>query len=285
MIDDSYKYSINLIESMQKTVCFKCKVKDKLDKNLILITDWLYHRSQLNNSECELIVFRYARLIKRIRSLYLSYTFFHTVACLFTSIAALLVTALISLNKFTSENYSELSWWLSWMLALLISIVNTLATFFKWDRKYLLLLQIYNKIEQEVWMFIGLIGPYASFDDEEAASHKSKLRIFLARIELANKRLNDNLLDIEENDQDDRELLRRKHCKNKDNNGIDNFLKTEHGQIQQNELNADLQIIEKKVSNDLPANDLPANDLPTNDLPANDSKQSNELQDDPDIIN
>ena len=59
-------------------------------------------------------------------------------------------------------------------------------------------------------------------------------------------RYNVRSLDIEENDQDDRELLRRKHCKNKENNKIDNFLNTEHGQIQQNELNADLQMIEKK---------------------------------------
>ena len=254
MNEDSYKYSINVLKSMKKTYCFKCKSTDKLDKNLNLITDWLYYRSNLDNSECELIIFRYARLIKKIRLMYLSYAFFHSTACLFTSIAALIVTALISSNKFHGENYSEFSWWLSWILALLISIVNTLATFFKWDRKYLLLLQIYNKIEQEIWMFIGLIGPYASFDEEEIINHKTKLRIFLARIELANKRLNDNLLDIEENDQDDRELLRKKHCKYKNDdssNKINNLIQSDQVKIQQNELNADLQIIEKKNDEDI----------------------------------
>ena len=258
MNNKSLEYSKNIIKTMQIKNMFGCIAKDKLDQSLILVTDWLYQRSNLSDKACELIIFRYARLIKRIRILYLDYTFYHTFSNLFTSIAALLVTALISVNKFTTDHYSEISWWLSWILALLISIINTLSTFFKWDRKYILLLQIYNKMEQEIWMFISLIGPYASFDEEEVSTHKLKLRIFLARIELANKRLNDNLLDIEENDQDDREMLRRKHyrCHNEVvTEEINQLLETKINKIQQNELNTDLQMIVEKSDTNLEIKD------------------------------
>ena len=248
-MEDSSTYSTNILHSLTRKICCGCSVPDKLDKNLVLIKDWLYHRTSLQDSERELIIFRYSRLIKRIRNRYKYYGSCYTFASLFTSIMALVVTALISLNKFENEYYSQITWWFSWILSLAISVVNTLSTFLKWDRKYILLLQIYNKVEQEIWMFLGLIGPYADINEEEQGTHSSKLRIFLARVELANKRLNDNLLDIEESDQDDRELLKeRKHHINNDcspefeNNeqSIHGLLKTKQ---QQDRLNAGLSIV------------------------------------------
>jgi hypothetical protein len=248
---NSFDYASKILNNLTHRNFFGCVKVDQLDRKLLLVKDWLYGRCDLPNTERELIIFRYARLVKRIRNMYLSYSWFYTFSTLFTSIVALVVTALISLNKMEEAKYSTIAWWFSWILSLAISIVNTLATFYKWDRKYLLLLQIYNKLEQEIWMYMGLIGPYANMDDEEQPTHASKVRIFLARIELANKRLNDNMLDIEESDQDDREMLRRKvHgvCPPGDidcdeDAEIHNMLKSS---AMQDELNADLAVVGEK---------------------------------------
>tara|TARA_B100000497_G_C7667859_1_gene402782 strand:- start:1246 stop:1917 length:672 start_codon:yes stop_codon:yes gene_type:complete len=143
----------------------------------------------------------------------------YTFSNLFTSIASLLLTAIITINNLESPGVSTAMWWVSGSISLSISIINTIATFCKWDRKYLLLFQIYTKLEQEIWMYLELVGPYAFMHNHndntfKSATHKEKLKTFLAKIELLHKRLNENLLDIEENDQDDKDALRnRNHSK------------------------------------------------------------------------
>lgn len=89
---------------------------------------------------------------------------------------------------------------MSWGLSLSISLINILASFFKWERKYLLLFRIYTKLEQEIWMFIELIGPYAEkYEDDN--THKQQLNLFLTRLETFYKKLNDNLVNIEDSEK------------------------------------------------------------------------------------
>ena len=118
------------------------------------------------------------------------------------------MTALISLNTCTET--SPTIWWFSWSLSLGISLINTIGAFYKWDRKYLLMFKVYYKIEQELWMYLELVGPYSHKCQQLDVSqeYKIKMPLFMARLELIYKKVNENLLDIEDQDQDDKDNLR-----------------------------------------------------------------------------
>jgi len=152
---------------------------------------------------------RYINIIKKIESKYKKNSTCYTLSTLFTGLASILVTAFISINNL-KENTNELSsglWWLAWSLSLGISLVNMVASFYKWDRKYLLMFRVFYKLEQEMWMFLELVGPYSKKKDieDQKKNHKLNLSSFYSRIEFIYKKVNDNLLDIEENEQDEKD--------------------------------------------------------------------------------
>ena len=212
----SYKYSTAIINSIvRKGWLCKCTESRRVGRNLVMIKNWLYQRTDLTDADRELIIIRYGNVLEKVWRLYNTSSMMYTSGSLFTSITSLLLTGIIAVNNINDSNASAIMWWVSGGMSLSVSIVNTVSTFYKWDRKYLLLFQIYTKLEQEVWMFLELVGPYAYVNNHgdhslRPAVHVEKLKVFLAKVELLHKRLNENLLDIEENDQDDKDALRNR---------------------------------------------------------------------------
>ncbi len=176
----------------------------EIDKNLDRIIDWLYRHTNLDDSDRELLLMRYINIIKRIEKKYRTQAIYYTYSSIFTSTASLLVTALISINNLGS-NIPEVAnglWWASWGLSLGISLINTIGSFYKWDRKYLLLFRVFSKLEQEIWMFLEQVGPYNNKIRADN-NHKEKLNLFYTRMEFIHKRASENILDIEENEKED----------------------------------------------------------------------------------
>ncbi len=213
-----------------------CFGKSMIEKNIDRIIIIIYKNINLEDKDKEILLMRYINIFKKIEEKYRKNSKLYTLSTLFTSISSILVTAFISINnlKDSCNPSTTVLWWLAWSLSLGISLINTIGAFYKWDRKYLLMFKVYYKIEQELWMYIELVGPYSnkntSLLQNNANEHKNKLTLFLARLELIYKRVNDNLLDIEENDQDDKDALRS--CKNNNSDqlvevttDVNNFIK------------------------------------------------------------
>lgn len=179
------------------------------NKNIDVIIKLVYKNVNLTNQEKELLLIRYITIMNKIESKYKKNSKYYTLSSLFVNISSILVTAFISINNFTqtSQHVADVIWWIAWSLSLGISLINTIGAFYKWDRKYLLMFKIYYKLEQELWMYLGLVGPYKlskynNNQNENHNYHRKKLTLFTSRIESIYKKVNDNLLDIEENDQD-----------------------------------------------------------------------------------
>lgn len=172
-----------------------------LQSNLDILINWIYNHTLLPDKDKELILFRYINLMTKVSKKYKYYSNHYTFAHLFTSISSLIVTSLISINNMNNNEVSQsaMLWWMSWGLSLSISLVNLLSSFFKWERKYMLLFKIYTRLEQEIWMFIELIGPYSQ-SPVLPNSHQQQLSNFLIRLEGFYKRLNENLVSIEDNE-------------------------------------------------------------------------------------
>lgn len=214
-IDISYN-SYNFIKNYHtdKISCLSrvFGLKSEIDKNLEKIIKLVYKNVNLDEREKEILLIRYIEIYKKIENKYKKNSRFYTFTSLFTGISSILVTAFISLNnlKETNSSMSTTIWWLAWSLSLGISLVNTIGAFYKWDRKFLLMFKVYYKIEQELWMYLELVGPYSHKCNQQDISqeYKTKMPLFMARLELIYKKVNENLLDIEDQDQDDKDNLR-----------------------------------------------------------------------------
>lgn len=178
--------------------CLCSRLPSSTDTYLREIRDWIYRRTDLDTASCELIVLRFGRIFKRIRLRMHRAGIFHSASTLFTGVASLVVTAFISINNTSlGATHSTLLWWGSWVLSLSISILAVFSSFYKFDRKFLLLFSSYVALDRELWMFLELVGSYAPNFETGATTHTDQVSLFLFRIERVQKRLNDSLLEIE----------------------------------------------------------------------------------------
>ena len=168
----------------------------KMKKMLILLS-----KIDLNEFDKHLLMGRIIDIYTKIEHKYNRYSRYYTFSILTTTIASILTTTFLSLNN-TFKNSLGL-YWTTWSLSLLISVVNAFSTFYKWDRKYILLFQVLSKLEHEIWTFIELVGIYHISKSKNTFGeyyHKERLKLFMHRIENISKTLNKNLIDLEEND-------------------------------------------------------------------------------------
>ena len=219
----------NYYREKQSCCSRHCNYDNQINKNLEVIIKNIYKNVNIEEKDKELMLIRYINIIKKIEKKYRRYSRYYTFTSLFTSIASILVTAFISINNLDSLSNlrSTILWWISWSLSLSIALLNSVSSFYKWDRKYLLMFKVFYKLEQEIWMYLELVGPYSINSNGGIIDHKNKLSLFYSRIELIYKRVNDNLLDIEENDQDDKDALKTQKnngtSEQLENNSIENL--------------------------------------------------------------
>ena len=175
---------------------FHNKSSYKMKKMLLLL-----YKLDLNDFDKNLLMGRIIDIYTSIAHKYTRYSRYYTFSVLTTTIASILTTTFLSLNN-TFKTTPGL-YWTTWGLSLCISVINAFSTFYKWDRKYILLFQVLSKLEHEIWTFIELIGIYHISKNKNTHNeyyHKEKLKLFLHRIENISKTLNKNLIDIDDND-------------------------------------------------------------------------------------
>ena len=204
----SYEFVTNYFK--EKNTCFSRLFTNETNKNIKRIIDIIYKNIDLEDNDKEILLIRYINIIKKIENKYKKNENYYTMSTLFTGIASILVTGFISINTLDTlkNNINELSnslWWVTWSLSLSISLINMMSSFYKWDRKYLLMFKIFYKLEQEIWMYIESVGPYRKKKnlEDNKKNHKINLCLFYSRIEFIYKKVNDNLLDIRDNEQDE----------------------------------------------------------------------------------
>ena len=238
--NNSYNFVNNYFK--EKNTCFSRLFSNETNKNIKRIIDIIYKNIDLEDNDKEILLIRYINIIKKIENKYKKNENYYTMSTLFTGIASILVTGFISINTLNSlkNNINELSnslWWVTWSLSLSISLINMISSFYKWDRKYLLMFKIFYKLEQEIWMYIESVGPYRKKKnlEDNKKNHKININLFYYRIESIYKKVNDNLIDIHDNEQDENANKKTNNTNNTNNTKIidiqtdnnTNFIKTD----------------------------------------------------------
>ena len=178
----------------------------------------------LTNLEKNLILVRFRRINLFCLKNFKNISFYYIKSKLFIIICGILNPSLLSINTDFNSSYYLFLFWLIWSLQLSVSIITSFISFYKWDKKYFLYSSYKSKINQEIWLYLGLTGKYNKDLIENDGkikkiiepNHKNKLNYFLSNIENLLKKLKDFNLEIETNENDNNEQNNRtKFHKNK----------------------------------------------------------------------
>jgi hypothetical protein len=183
--------------------CLDKLFNNHINYNLEKIIKLICNLDDLNESSKVLLLIRYMAILNKIQNKYKIYSKLYSLSVIFAGVTSIIITTLLSINN-AHKNLGDIApiviSWITLGLSVILSFINLISTFYKWDRKYILMFKIFYKLEREIWLYLELVGPYKI--NEKQYTHQMYFSDICARLEYIYKKVNDNLLDIEENDQD-----------------------------------------------------------------------------------
>ena len=188
--------------------CFPCINKYSLN-DFKIVYNAIIHLKTLDVYQKNIVLVRFNRICHFINREYFFIKWCYTLSKLFVIMTGIIAPALLSINVQTNTFWYPYIYWLVWVIQVMVSLITSFASFYKWDKKYFIYKAYKTKIEQELWLYLELIGRYGIINkkcpDENKKSrttHKTKLNLFLSRLEILFKRLKDADLDIEITEED-----------------------------------------------------------------------------------
>jgi hypothetical protein len=91
------------------------------------------------------------------------------------TIGSILVPACLSIQGTPAQNQF---YWVAWIISLLVTICNGLATIFKLDKKFFFIHTTLEVLQSEGWKYAGLTGRYAAKEGEPPTSHEDQFYVF-----------------------------------------------------------------------------------------------------------
>jgi hypothetical protein len=160
-----------------------CCYKDYPLTNFDLIYS-LINDLDIKNNEKKMILWRIQRIYSKISCLQKIYKYSYFYSRLFIILASILSPALTGINTNKNNTSYVYIWWLTWNLQLLISIITSISTFFKWDRNYFLYSEYKDNIEEEVWHYLEGVNEYkVDCSNNFTLAHTKNLNTFLNKLE------------------------------------------------------------------------------------------------------
>jgi hypothetical protein len=131
-----------------------------------------------------IIVERYTKLVSELEDQTFRISIcFHTSRSIIT-VGSLIVPALLSI-QYTSSNGSNLTiYWTTWVVSLLVTICNGLATLLKLDKNYYHLHTVREQLISDGWQYAELTGKYSGIHTpHRIATHENQFVFFSHSIE------------------------------------------------------------------------------------------------------
>lgn len=136
----------------------------------------------ISNYEKNLILLRFSEILSYCNKKYSNVSRLYRLSQIFIIACSIINPALLSINMDKNNSNYYYIFWTVWILQLLVSLVTGYTSFFKWDKKNFLFNIYKTKINQEIWLFIGLTGKnYISNNANHDHSHY--VGLFLNRLE------------------------------------------------------------------------------------------------------
>ena len=163
-----------------------CNLNFCPNQNVIVNFDKIYKLiigiPSLSNYEKNLILLRFNEILTYCSKKYNSVSKFYRLTQIFIIASSIINPALLSININQNNPFYQQIFWTVWILQLMVSLVTGYISFFKWDKKNFLFNIYKTKINQEIWLFIGLTGKNYSTNNGEY-DHSKYVNTFLNRLE------------------------------------------------------------------------------------------------------
>ena len=183
--------------------CFPC-IERYTIYDFSTIYSTIENLNTLDTYQKNILLVRFNRICTFIKNKYSSIRFYYTASKIYVIITGIINPALLSINVQTNTFWYDYVYWLVWILQIMVSLITAVSSFYKWDKKYFTYKAYKIKIEQELWLYLELIGRYSRINEDCSkektlgyTTHETKINLFLFRLEYLFKRLKDADLDIE----------------------------------------------------------------------------------------
>lgn len=176
----------------------------------------------MNLDEIEKLVIhsRFISLLREYERRCLFYTCMFHICRFLVTVGSLIVPALLSIqytdtsrstSSTSSESFQYQIYWATWVISLLVTTSNGIATVFKIEKKYYYLHTTLEQLRSEGWQYVMLTGRYSGFYTQpDAATHKNQYVFFCHTIEkIKMKQVTEEYFKIE--DQKDIQATIQKH--------------------------------------------------------------------------
>ena len=171
-----------------------------------------------------LILARFHQIYEHIEKHHNTAQMSYNTSKLFIATTSVVNPALLSIMPSAeAESYTGL-FWLVWSLQIAVSLMTAYTTFFKWDKKYFMYMVYRQRVEQEIWMYLELTGPYSivhPLNETEVqlmhTTHQSKIKHFLLQLEKLYKKLKESDFNIVTTDEHEHQGDRQPQTANKTN--------------------------------------------------------------------
>lgn len=151
---------------------------------------------QMNIDELSKLVLynRYISLLRDYERRCIFYAFIYHLCRILVTVGSLIVPALLSIQYTntgaaptqanSSTNFQFEIYWATWIISLLVTTSNGIATAFKIEKKYYFLHTTLEQLRSEGWQFIMLTGRYSGFyTHPEKPTHANQYVFFCHTVE------------------------------------------------------------------------------------------------------
>lgn len=164
----------------------------------------------LSISEKNLLLARFNRITTTIYRRYSTINHAYTLSKLFCITTSIVNPALLTLSADPSTAYFVYLFWLVWCLQLASSLTTAVSSFLKLERRYLMLKSFKIRVEQEVYLYLELVGRYSVINPDclketeaQRTFHDTKLDLLMFRLEYLFRRLKQSSLDLDSSNDED----------------------------------------------------------------------------------
>ena len=158
----------------------------------------------LTTQERNLVLTRFNRITSTISKRYFYVALSYTLTKTLTISCGIVNPALLTLISSDNTSYFDHVFWTVWVLQLLTSLTTALAAFLKLDRRFLIMSAYKTRIEQEMYLYLALVGRYGIINDQNSREveaqrtfHATKIDVLMFRLEYLFRKLKQSTLDLD----------------------------------------------------------------------------------------
>lgn len=181
---EEYDEEEERLESFDEFKTRTCCYEKTVFHNYEIVYDMI-NKLNIGKNEKKMILWRIQRIYKKVLGLQKIYKYCYFNSKVFVMVASILSPALTSINTDEKKSVYVYLWWITWTLQIIISLLTSISTFFKWDRNYFLYNEYKDRIEEEVWHYLECTNQYKidSSDNSFEDMHEMNIPLFLQNLE------------------------------------------------------------------------------------------------------